>query len=163
MIAPIAHDPKVSRRRRSGFSRQVTHACRRGLMNCAAPRLVLVLLGSCLCAMTGCGAPGLDLFGPPGHDLWIQSQTGYYAARPTNTLQLSAVKVYRDGRQVVADPREYKWSSSNPAAGTVDRNGLFTAITVGQTEIACIEKDDSRVQAYQIVTVDWAAPSTSNQ
>ena len=108
--------------------------------------------------MVGCGVPGYGVFGAPGHGLWIESQTGYFAARPGNTIQLSAVKVYRDGGREVANPRDYKWSSSNPAVGTIDANGLFTAMALGQTEIACIERGDDRVQAYQIVTVDWGAP-----
>lgn len=111
-----------------------------------------------LLVLVGCGVPGYDIYGAPGHSLWIQSQVGYFLVRPSNTLQLSAVKVYPDGGLVTANPRDYKWSSSNPAVGTIDRNGLFTAIAEGQTEIACIEKGDDRVQAYEIVTVTWSAP-----
>lgn len=110
-----------------------------------------------LAVLTGCGVP-YGVFNPPGHDLILYSQTSYFATHPGNTIQLIAVKAYPDGRRVTANPHDYKWSSSNPAVGTINADGLFTALTVGQTEIACIEKGDDRVQAYQIMTVDWGAP-----
>ena len=111
---------------------------------------------ACLLLTAGCGSGGLDLFGGPGHSIYLQPSAPL--VRPGGSVQLTAVLVDRHGNQSAADPRDFQWSSSNPAVGTANRDGLFTALAVGQSEIACIERGDNRVQAYMIVTVDWSAP-----
>lgn len=107
-----------------------------------------------LLALTGCVGT-LDLFGP-GHSIRLDPLNPL--VRPGGFVQLTVIRVSRNGTEAVANPRDYDWSSSNPSVGTMNRDGVFTALAVGQTEIACIERGDKRVEAYAIATVDWSAP-----
>jgi uncharacterized protein YjdB len=117
-------------------------------------KAAVVLVGILLCA--GCGTGGIDLFGGPGHSIVVQPFAPLL--RPGGSMQLTVVRLNHDGTQSTANARDYGWSSSNPSVGTVNRDGLLTGLAVGQTEIACIERGDNRVQAYIVATVDWSAP-----
>ena len=114
------------------------------------------LLLLCTLLGAGCGAGTYDLFGGPGHSIRVEPLMPL--VRPGNSMQLGVIRVRNDGNEFAANPRDYDWSSSNPAVGTMNRDGIFSALTPGQTEIACIERGDKRVQAYVIATVDWSAP-----
>lgn len=109
----------------------------------------------CLLTLSGCLGT-FDLLGGPGHSIRVEPLNPLL--RPGTIVQLSVIRINRNGTEAIAHPRNYDWSSSNPSVGTVNRNGLFTALAVGQTEIACIERGDKRVEAYIIATVDWSAP-----
>jgi hypothetical protein len=106
--------------------------------------------------LAGCGAGDMELFGGPGHSIVVEPLMPL--VRPGNQVQFTVKRITKDGTVRIANPRDYEWSSSNPAVGTVDRDGLFTALAAGQSELACIERADKRVQAYSIATVDLSAP-----
>lgn len=116
-------------------------------------RLLIAVL--CLVTLPGCVGT-FDLLGGPGHSIRVEPANPL--ARPGTTMQLAVIRVNRNGTEAPANPRAYEWSSSNPSVGTVNRDGLFAALAVGQTEIACIERSDNRVEAYLIATVDWSVP-----
>lgn len=107
-------------------------------------------------SLAGCGTGNWDLFGGPGHSIRLEPLMPL--VRPGNSLQMRVIRVRSDGAETIGNPRDYDWSSSNPAVGTMNRDGQFSALVPGQTEIACIEGGDKRVQAYIVATVDWSAP-----
>lgn len=117
-------------------------------------RARLLFAVALLLLLPGCVGT-LGLFGP-GHSIRVEPLNPL--VRPGSFAQLTVIRVNRNGTEAVANPRDYDWSSSNPTVGTMNRDGMFTAIAVGQTEIACIERGDKRVEAYIIATVDWSAP-----
>src|SRR5690348_3918837 len=113
------------------------------------------VLFALLCVVTLSGCLGtFDLLGRPGHSIRIEPPSPL--VRPGYTVQLTVIRLNSNGTEPVQNPRDYDWSSSNPSVGTVNKNGLFTALAVGQTEISCIERADKRVEAFIIVTVDWS-------
>lgn len=118
------------------------------------PRQLLFAAVALLLTFPGCVGT-LGLFGP-GHSIRVEPLNPL--VRPGSFVQLTVIRVNRSGTESAANPRDYDWSSSNPAVGTMNRDGIFTALAAGQTEIACIERGDNRVETYIVATVDWSAP-----
>ena len=109
----------------------------------------------CLLLFAGCATPGVDMFGP-SHAILIEPAAPL--VRPGAAVQFAAIRLNHDGTRSATNARDYEWSSSNPAVGVMNADGVFTALAAGRTEIACLERGDKRVQAYAIATVDWSAP-----
>jgi len=81
----------------------------------------------------------------------------------TTTQQLTAVT--KDANGIVLTARLVTWTSSNPAAATVDGNGLVTAVAAGGTTITATSETKTgtssvTVTLAPVVTVTLSAPTT---
>jgi len=81
----------------------------------------------------------------------------------TTTQQVTAVT--KDANGIVLTARLVTWTSSNPAAATVDGNGLVTAVAAGGTTITATSETKTgtssvTVTLAPVVTVTLSAPTT---
>ncbi|MGE0355184.1 MAG: Ig-like domain-containing protein, partial [Gemmatimonadales bacterium] len=94
--------------------------------------LVAALAGGCLADSTAPNPPPADQISA------VVVSAPSQVLAPGDTIRLTAQVMDANGRVLPNEP--VTWSSSNPAAATVDAQGLVTADTVGATTISAVAR-----------------------
>ena len=81
-----------------------------------------------------------------------------------SALQVSAIGVNNVGGSA-ALPENVSWASTNPAVGTVDANGLFTAVSNGTADVQLLDADGTVLcsETLNVVSPDRLSFEKANQ
>ena len=94
----------------------------------------------------------------------IKTEDDLTCLTKNSTLQISAIGVNNVGGSASL-PENVSWTSSNPAVGTVDANGLFTAVSNGTADVQLVDANGTVLcsETLNVVTPDRLSFEKTNQ